>query len=307
MQMVCEACQRRGLELSCKHKLGQLPQWQQRGRHDDIQRLMKTAGDESTYLVEMRGIIADGQKKPAFDAGAVRELLEDPTRIWKPDGGAIRHIFVALDPSGGGQRSEYAVTSAFYGPNDEMIICGAEAGTYREPTECANLLGNHIMALRRNIPGAEVARIVFIPESNLGFEAIWATRHLQLTGMTENLRVIHEDANRLGVRTNRQLKHDMVVSMNLRLSLRRVYRMSNFVSIGDSEHTPDGMGDRLFGQLKDFMCIVKPPRDPYHGTSTVSYSGKDGHGFDDLCMSLLLLDVMRNKFWSDKQKYGDFY
>ena len=46
--VACEACKRRDLELLCTHMSGQLPPWQQRGRHDDIQRLMETAGDEST-------------------------------------------------------------------------------------------------------------------------------------------------------------------------------------------------------------------------------------------------------------------
>ena len=305
MKMVCETCERRGLELTCKHKLGQLPQWQQRGRHDDIQRLMATQGDESTFLVEMRGIVADGQKKPAFNAKAMRELMTGTEKIYVHDGSDIRHIFVALDPHGGGAQSEYAVTSAFY-IGEKMIICGAEAGSYTEQRSCANLLAHHIMALRK-IPGAEASRIVFIPESNLGFEALWATQHLAMTGLTDNLRVMQEDANRAGVKTNRTLKHDMVVAFNMRLNMGNVYTMADFVSVGDSKHTPEEMRDRLLGQLKDFMRIVKPPRDPYHGSPTVSYSGKDGHGFDDLCMSLLLGHTMRSVFWSNQEKYRDFY
>ena len=307
LKLVCDSCLLRDLALKCKHMLGQLPAWQQRGRHETIQKLMETDDQSDTFLVEMRGVTSDGMKKPAFDPTAVRELRESPDYIWTPSGGDIKHIFVALDPSAGGAQSEYAVVSAFEGPNDELVICGAEAGEYKEQRSCASMLINHLIALRRDVPGAANARIVFIPESNLGFEALWVTDEIRRCGFTGQWRVMIEDANRGGVKTNRPLKHSMVLNMNMRLARRRVYRMSQFVSVGDSGVTPDAICDRLMDQLKDFMRKVKPPRDLDHGMPTVSYSGKGGYGKDDLCMSLLILDIMRNRFWSDREKYGDFY
>jgi hypothetical protein len=305
LKMCCDACIRRGLELSCKHMLGQLPHWQQRGRHDTIQRLMATEPD--TFMVEMRGVVMDGLSQPAFDATAMRNLMTDPTFVWRHDGSTISHIFVALDPAAGGEQSEYAVVSAFYTVDDKLVICGAEAGKYREQRSCASLLINHIMALRRDIPGAASARIVFIPESNLGFEALWVTDEIRRSGLGDHWRVMVEDDNRAGVKVNRSMKHLMVIRMNKRLINGRVAHLAPFVSVGDSEHTPEEMRDRLLGQLKDFKRKVKPPRDPHHGQAVVSYSGKDGYGFDDLCMAFLLLDVMKDHFYRDAVKYGDFY
>ena len=305
LRMVCNACQRRGAELTCAHMLGQLPRWQSRGRHDFIQRVMST--EEDTFLVEMRGVVADGMKQPAFDVNAVNDLMTNPEMVFTPSGADIKHLFVALDPAAGGEQSEYAVVSAFYDSADNLIMCGGEAGKYREQRSCANMLMNHIMALRSSIPGAANAKVVFIPESNLAFEALWVTDEMRRAGLGDFWRVIIEDANRAGVKTSRQLKHLMVLNMNSRIARGRVRRVSNFVSIGDSDKTPEEMQEKILVQVKEFMRKVKPPRDPHHGTPTVSYSGKDGHGKDDLCMAFLLLDMMRNRFFGDQEKYGDFW
>jgi hypothetical protein len=265
------------------------------------------ATEPDTFMVEMRGVVMDGLSQPAFDPTAVRNLMADPKFVWHHDGSTISHIFVALDPCAGGERSEYAVVSAFYSVHDELVICGAEAGKYREPGACTSLLINHLMALRRDIPGAEGARIVFIPESNLAWEAIWAVAEIQRSGIGDHWRVMREDDNRAGVKVNNNMKHLMVLNMNMRLTLGRVFRLDPFVSIGDSGRSPEEMCEHLLTQLKDFKRKVKPPRDPHHGKALVSYSGKDGYGFDDLCMAFLLLDVMKNHFYSNTVKYGDFY
>ena len=305
LKMVCDNCQRRGLELECRHLLGQLPAWQSRGRHDFIQRVMAT--EEDTFLVEMRGVLADGMRKPAYDEKSIRKLCSDPSMVYEPDGRMIKHIFVALDPAAGGEKSEYAVVSAFYDEADRMIICGAEAGKYKDHRSCTSLVINHIMALRQKIPGAEQARIVFIPESNLAFEAVRVTDEMHQCGMGDYWRVMIEDANRAGFKTNRDIKHLMVLNMNGRLVRDRVMRMKNFVSVGDTGETPEEVEQKLLGQIKDFMKKVKPPRDPHHGTATISYSGKDGDGCDDLCMAFSFLDLLRNRFWSDSEKYGSFH
>lgn len=306
LKMVCDRCIRAGAELSCKHMLGQLPAWQQRGRHDTIQRLMGT--NEDVFLTEVRGLVTDAKKTPAFDPTAMTNLMENPDRIWTPDGSDIRHIFVGLDPAAGGSQSEYAVVSAFYGKNDEMVICGAEAGAYREQRSCAGLLINHIMSIKKNVPGAANARIVFIPESNLAFESLWITDAMARCGLGEDWRVMFEDSNRAGVKTSRELKHLMVLNLNAKLVLGRVYTMSHFVSIGDSERTPEDMREHLLKQMAHYSRKVKPPRDKDHGSPTVSYSGKDGIGFDDLCIAVQLLDLMRNRFWADPDgKYKAFH
>ncbi len=300
LEMVCQACKRSGDELTCKHMLGMLPRWQSTGRHADVQALMAT--QESTFLVEMRGVESDAFTTPAFDVGGIRDLCE---KRYVHDGSDIRHIFIGLDPAAGGAKSDYAIVSAFYTNTDQLVICGAEAGTYRENTQCASLLINHIMGVRRNLPGAQNARAVFIPESNLAFEALWATDEIRRSGLRD-VCVMREDANRAGVKTNRDLKVTMAMALNMKVVRRNAFVLDKFVSIGEGR-TPEQILDELLAQLKQYSRIVKPPRDPRAGQPVVSYSGKSGYGHDDLAIAVQLLNVLQPKFWTDTATYGSWH
>ncbi len=260
------------------------------------------AMQESTFLVEMRGVEADIFTTPAFDVGGIRDMCE---KRYVHDGSDIGHIFVGLDPAAGGAKSDYAIVSAFYTASDQLVICGAEAGTYKENTQCASLLINHIMGVRRNLPGAQNARVVFIPESNLGFEALWASDEIRRSGLRD-VCVMREDANRAGVKTNRELKITMATAFNMKVVRRNAFVLDHFVCIGEGR-TPDQILDEFLMQLKHYSRIVKPPRDPRAGQPTVSYSGKSGYGHDDLAIAVQLLNVLTPVFWTDKAAYASWH
>lgn len=308
LEMVCERCKRRGRELKCTHMLGMIPSWQSRGRHSDIQAMMAT--QEDTFLVEMRGIESDQFTKPAFDIAGMRDF---GTKYHTHDGSDIRHIFIGVDPAAGGAKSDYAIVSGYYtgtrsgkGEASQLVICGAEFGNYKENTECASLLINHMMAVRRNVPGAEHARIVFIPESNLAFEALWATDEIRRSGIRD-ICVMKEDANRAGIKTNRELKEVMALAFNRRLIKRRVHLLDKFVCIGDNT-TPWETRDKLVMEFRNYSRIVRPPRDGRSGAQpAVFYSGKNGYGFDDMCIALQLLNVMHKTFFDKTDMYGDWH
>jgi hypothetical protein len=300
MEMVCETCKRAGKDLTCAHLLGQIPAWQQRGRHADIQAMMAT--QESTFLVEMRGVESDEFTKPAFDVAAMRNFA---AQYYTHDGGEIRHIFIGVDPAAGGAKSEYAVVSAFYTSTQQLVVCGAEAGSHRDNADCASMLINHIIGVRRDVPGAQNARIVFIPESNLGFMAMSATDEIRRAGLRD-ICVMREDDNRAGIKTNRALKEVMAMAFNLKLMHGNAFLLDRFVCVGEGR-TPEDMRDEVVMQLRNFSKIVKPPRDPRAGQPTVHYSGKAGYGFDDLTMALLLLNVLQPKFWTSEDMYGAWH
>ncbi len=300
LKMVCDRCIRLGKELTCPHLLGQIPRWQEKGRHADVQALMKTQQD--TFLVEMRGTESNMYSTPAFDRGGVMALRDSS---YKPDGSDIRQIFIGIDPAAGGAKSEYAILSVFYTNSDQMVLCGAEAGSWTETSDCCGALINHILAIREQVPGGKNAHIVIVPESNLAMEALWAWGMIQRSGI-HDICTMREDANKVGVRTSKATKVLMALALNFKIVRRNVFIMDNFVSVSDDNRTGEDMRDALVDQLKQYMKHVKPPRDPKHNDATVSYSGKSG-GFDDLAIAVQLVNMLQPRFWSDETQYGRWH
>ncbi len=256
----------------------------------------------STFLTEMRGLASDANIRPAFDQGGIRDLM---TNWYKHDGSAISHIFVGVDPAAGGALSDYAIVSAFFTESDQLVICGAETAKGQDNAINVALIIQHVMALRRLIPGAADSRIVMVPESNLATEHIWGTREMRHSGLGQYA-VMREDNNRVGTRTSKELKHTMAILLNTKIVRRNIFVLDGFVSIVDGSSTED-MLDKLLDQMKNYSRIVKPPRDKHHGSALVSYTGKSGHGHDDLVISIQLLNVMQPIFWTKKEDYLQYH
>jgi hypothetical protein len=153
----------------------------------------------------------------------------------------------------------------------------------------------HITAVRK-IPGLQSAIVVFIPESNLGFEAIWQHYEIKRSGLPD-VCVMHEDDNRAGVRTSRDLKRLMAITFNYTLLDGYVYFHRKFVCTGEQK-TPEGMKLELIDQLKNYCRIIKPSNNP-HALPVETYGGKSGYGFDDLALALQLNVTMKNRFFSN--------
>ncbi len=116
--LVCDVCRLAGVETTCKHKLGDLPWWQSAEQHAKLAQIMK--GHADTYLREVMGFESDRTRTPAFDSNGI-EKLGDPTR-WVSDIGVQRIIVVAVDPSGGGTGSDYAIMTAVYPDQDSSMV-----------------------------------------------------------------------------------------------------------------------------------------------------------------------------------------
>jgi len=157
----------------------------------------------------------------------------------------------------------------------------------------------------RKIPNLEKCNIIFIPESNLGFEALWVSRELKHSGLN-NIYIMNEDDNRAGVRMNAELKSNMAILLNEKLRTRSIKLYNKFITVGDEKsNTPDKDGRKkdvaqlmikdLFNQLLNYSRIIKPNKDP-HKPPTEFYRGKDGYGYDDHVIALQLIAVMINRF-----------
>lgn len=148
-----------------------------------------------------------------------------------------------------------------------------------------------------------------IPESNLGFEALWVSREMKMARL-ENVYPMVEDHNRVGVRMNHPLKKMMAISMNEKIRDERIKLYQHFITIGVSERerderlTPEKMIKDLYDQHVNYSRIITPSKQA-HGETKEKYCGKNGYGFDDHVIALGLINVMNNIFRS-KDEYRKF-
>lgn len=105
--LACDACVQEQRSTKCSHKTVRLPSWKSRERQDDVSVLMKSLG---SYDREVLGIIGSENVSfvfrsyiPSFTAAPRARVKHSPQRI-----------YMAIDPSGGGAQSDYAVLTGYY-------------------------------------------------------------------------------------------------------------------------------------------------------------------------------------------------
>lgn len=116
--LVCDACRAAGREMQCKHKLGDLPWWQDAGQHMKLEHIMK--GHSAAYLRETKGVQVDALRAPAFKSAIVDPIFAE-ANIYNPDGKSFGPLFVSVDP--GKTHSDYAIISAVYKRGSMTVRC----------------------------------------------------------------------------------------------------------------------------------------------------------------------------------------
>ncbi len=108
--LVCEDCRRKGQATTCRHKIGDLPYWLSEEQYTKLEQIM--SGQYESFLRETKGFQCSPNIRPAFDQAGIR-ALQDQDRIVSVHE-YVPHVFVAVDPSGGGHCSDYAIISATF-------------------------------------------------------------------------------------------------------------------------------------------------------------------------------------------------
>lgn len=145
----------------------------------------------------------------------------------------------------------------------------------------------------RDLKGMEGARIIFIPESNLAFEGSWLDDSLRRSGIP-NVITMREDANRAGVRINKQFKEAMTYTLNQKFMNDEVYFHESFLTTSD-QYTTDDMKKDMLLQYNNFSEVTRPSRDPLLPPK-VFYTGKRD-GFDDHVIATQINLHMRQRFF----------
>lgn len=122
---ICKKCRAKGVKDVCKHRRGELPHWHDAGEYAQIFEMLKDNPDIA--MKELGGISIDSSVKPYFNAESIHQLKSGQCKeegikfIRDLRGAEYRHVFIAVDPCGGGSYSEYAIGSAVFN-SDEMIV-----------------------------------------------------------------------------------------------------------------------------------------------------------------------------------------
>lgn len=105
---ICSKCKREDPSLTkCIHGLINRPKWKSSSREEKVKKIL--AGDKNTFMVETMGVMTD-QTEYAFRKKSIDKLLDVGLSFRDISQVTIPRIFVAVDPTGGGD-SEMGICS----------------------------------------------------------------------------------------------------------------------------------------------------------------------------------------------------
>lgn len=296
---VCATCKRKGLEKLCNHKKGEKPWWQDPKRDADIQ--LMAQDHEDSYLRETKGLIVDSNCTPFFARSIIDDFANSSVDI-KFD---VKHVFVAYDPSCGGKKSDTAIVSIIVIPDNgrgfRSVVVASDYRHVIDPLSGPKLLVKHITELQTKTPFKKSIFVV-IPESNLGFEGVWAAygvRSIQIP----NVVIMAEDHNRVGIRVDNSIKNTMIEGLENTLSRHRCDFWSDFQSL--NENGVNATKEKMIQELRNFSRKIKYPNDNDLPPKII-YGGKQGYGFDDLVITLSISLFMVSVFFANP-KYQRYH
>jgi hypothetical protein len=164
-----------------------------------------------------------------------------------------------------------------------------------DPQSAVRLLSDHIKKIQ-SIDCFKKSKIVLIPESNLGFEAVWAGIGIRDRGMS-NVIIMSDDSNRTGVRVDHTIKNIMCSSLENSINNNTCVFWKDFVCVHEL-NTPQDTKKKFMLEMRNFARKIKYPPD-VDSAPKIIYNGKQGFGYDDLVMAFALAKHMMAIFFEN--------
>jgi hypothetical protein len=290
--MACDQCQADGTPEKCTHMFHALPPWQSERKHLKIRAMM---ADQPELLArETMGLQSDTFAR-AFSTVTLRAFQRRAPR--PPPASPVRHVIVAVDPSGGGTKSHFACVACYW-TQGHVVIAGLESIPARRPEDYEETVRGHVQVLRRAWPAAA---IVLCVEANLGFESSHVARCVR----DEKSVVIMYEATRgvPGLCTTHQTKE---VGHSLLAAKLRDNAISFATDVVSYSGDPVKLKKMMTTQIQNFSVVVNAPdRLQHFKWSKKTYSGKH-HGPDDLAMMMQFCLLARRRF-RENGKYKPYW
>lgn len=296
--LACEKCMLKGEASSCTHKAHLLPPWKSSSRQKKIAIIQKQF--KSTFERETLGLMATSQDT-IFSEKIIRRFNEAPTFMWTV---STPFIFVGIDPSGGGSKSNYSIASVTR-MGAYVQICGMDHSDTMEVQEVNKLIYGHLANLRK-IPQFRQAMILVYIEANMSWIEADRVKHVCLQPELQPLHVIsHDKEGRTGVLTTAQNKEAYVFTA---LDLMRTDRLSY---VADHQFTTQAesqadIKEALTIQLRGFKRKREESKRPEFTPARVAMSGKSAHCKDDILMALMFVLYFPSLTLSNRELMAGF-
>lgn len=279
--LACQKCLAKGIMKQCRHNKGRLPMWKSAGRQRKTEKVMES--DPEMRARELcGGIISTNNFIFASYMETFKEQIAKHPRTIESQPGVIH---MAIDPSGGGNPSDYAICSYTYHRGSQVIV-GLDASPSAKSDVIDDLILDHLGGLRMRFPNSLIviyieANFDFISPDRIAmmaehprFQPIMMDKH-DKTGQ-----------DRVGVRTGHSEKQLYAMQLEQYLRVGSIFFSDDVVS---SNIDYKALQQKLIRQLEMYRKDIKMPADQTHGKFKVSYSGKSSGNKDDLAMVLQIL------------------
>ena len=252
-----------------------LPKWKSGGKQDMVRQIY---GDNTEDMLRESMGVTTNDSCAIFQDNWLDVFSK---RSPYASAGVPSVIFVACDPNGGGS-SQMAIVS-LYQENNNFAVCGMESHAVKGHGEIRNLLETHVRAIRSTFPSSY---IIFVPESNLGHEAVHMAH--MLARCATSVVLSWNGANQVSLpRTN--AKNYILNTAVERFAGEGIWYAERFVCAnpyGDA-NAREARVKRMFRKQLGMFSKIVVPRGKDYNIPKIIYSGKE-QGNDDLVMTFMI-------------------
>jgi len=271
----CAACTAAGIVCTCPIK--NAPHWKPMANQKKIERIY--GANVELMQRETRGVVASGRRY-MYQVYLKTFLMRELHEFSYP----CQYMLMAIDPSGGGTSSDYAV-SMITSDNCRTPIVGLEASPSPKHNEIMKMLENFILRTR-SMRVYRDALIFIAIEANMSFitaDMLAGFFQNPRFGRIEVLSLDPKKHQRPGVWTGENEKERYAESMERALANGTLCYARE--QAGDPAKWPL-VKQEFQSQLGSFRREVDPAKDPMFGRNKITFTGKAGNGKkDDLVLA----------------------
>jgi hypothetical protein len=286
--VACDKCIAEHNEENCKHKMGELPPWHSANKQAFNRDVFLCLDEKDLMLQETKGILTSDTNQAFRESLIQRTFTKRNTTVAFDE---IREkptcIFIAVDPTGGGDGSQLAIISLFLDDRGTYVVIGLESIPAKMTRDFIHLIPEHACKIR-NTPQYKDVVLVFIVENNnaIGCNDIIDTiRNSPRPELRHNVRFLNKSSydisnvslfqgrkkrkmgtDKDGLRTGAEVKKAMLLLTDRVLTLHQVCFMKELISIYKTdERKPETIiaaRERVLHLLKqqliNWSIVMKP-------------------------------------------------
>ena len=277
IELLCQDCKRQKL-LACPHVDHLIPPWlRDTSRNEAAMALMGDGVDDGTFQQEVLGVAGASLNRVFAQETLDRLMASSVNAPITP----LDHIFVVIDPSGGGS-SRFAMVTGLYRPGagGSYLLLNAESWNVVDDSDLETVIPTYIGQMLDTYGLAQTRVIRSIIERNYGGSPL-SSRIAHLLSRKCSVQHFTPDCRRIGVWTDAANKERMRISLTEILAAARLGFHSKFFS------RQTGSRAKLVEELKTFRYVHRATSE--FGNARRALTGKINGKNDDLAMCVMML------------------